>query len=97
MMIEWYDWCGYAGVLLILLAFLLLQAERLYSNGWTYQLMNVFGAIGIMLSLGFGSFNWPAFVQELAWVLIGVYGMAFKRRRPERPSRDGKGPPVDVG
>lgn len=81
MTIAWYDWCGYVGVFLILLSFFLLQAEKLRSNGWIYQLMNVFGAIGIMLSLTFGSFNMPAFLQELVWALIGIYGIITARRR----------------
>lgn len=86
MMIEWYDWCGYVGVVLILLSFLLLQAQKLHGNGWIYQLMNVLGAIGIMLSLLFGSFNMPAFLQELAWALIGIYGIvSSQRRRRTRP------------
>ena len=86
MTIPWYDWCGYIGVVFILLAFLLLQAEKLRSNGWIYQLMNVLGAVGIMLSLLFGSFNLAAFLQELAWALIGIYGIIMaQRRRRERP------------
>ncbi len=79
--IQWHDWCGYVGVLLILLAFFFLQAEKLRGNGWIYQLMNVLGAVGIMLSLVFGSFNLSAFLQELAWVLIGIYGIISARRR----------------
>lgn len=83
MTIYWYDWAGYLGVALVLLAFFLLQAHKLHGNGLTYQLMNVLGAIGVMLSLLFGAFNWPAFVMQLAWLLIGVYGIArdMQRRR----------------
>ncbi len=40
----WHDWAGYIGVVLVLLAFLLLQARKLHGNGLTYQLLNVFGA-----------------------------------------------------
>ncbi|HET7267681.1 MAG TPA: hypothetical protein VFJ15_06180 [Oleiagrimonas sp.] len=79
--IQWYDWCGYVGVALILGSFFLLQAERLKSNGWIYQLMNVLGAIGILLSLIFGAMNWPAFFQEIIWALIGIYGIVSTRRR----------------
>ncbi|HET6587589.1 MAG TPA: hypothetical protein VFG67_07460 [Oleiagrimonas sp.] len=86
MTIEWYNWCGYAGVLLVVLAFLLLQVQKLHGNGWIYQLMNVLGAVGLMLSLVFGSFNLPAFLMELAWALIGIYGIVFsQRRRRDRP------------
>ncbi|BBD79687.1 CBU_0592 family membrane protein [Aerosticca soli] len=73
--LYWYDWAGYAGVALVLLAFLLLQARKLDGYGLAYQLMNVLGAAGVALSLLFGSFNWPAFLLELAWIAIGLYGI----------------------
>jgi hypothetical protein len=82
----WHDWTGYIGVALVLLAFLLLQAHKLRGNGLIYQLMNILGAIGVMLSLLFGSFNAAAFVMQLAWLLIGIYGIArgVKVRRESR-------------
>ncbi|TAM61680.1 MAG: hypothetical protein EPN49_06180 [Rhodanobacter sp.] len=83
MTIPWYDWAGYLGVALVLLAFLLLQAHKLHGNGLTYQLMNVVGAIGVMLSLLFGAFNASAFVMQVAWLVIGTYGIV--RRRTPRP------------
>ena len=89
MTFHWHDWAGYVGVLLVLLAFYLLQAHKLHGNGLTYQLMNVLGAVGVMLSLLFGSFNWPAFVMQLAWLLIGIFGIAHgvQRRREARQAR----------
>ena len=74
--LYWHDWAGYVGVALMLLAYLLLQAHKLHGNGLVYQLMNVLGAIGVMLSLLFGAFNASAFFMEVAWLLIGIYGMA---------------------
>ena len=82
----WYDWAGFIGVVLVLLAFLLLQAHKLHGNGLTYQLMNVLGALGVALSLLFGSFNASAFALEVAWMAIGIFGMvgSARRRRAER-------------
>jgi paired small multidrug resistance pump len=71
----WHDWAGSIGVALVLLAFLLLQARKLHGNGLTYQLMNAFGALGVLLSLIFGSFNASAFTMEAAWLLISAYGI----------------------
>lgn len=82
----WHDWAGYIGVLLVLSAYLLLQAHKLHGNGLVYQLMNVLGAIGVMLSLLFGVFNASAFFMQLAWLLIGVYGIA-RRVRVRREGR----------
>jgi paired small multidrug resistance pump len=82
----WYDWAGYLGVALVLLAFFLLQERKLQGSGLVYQLMNIFGAIGVMLSLGFGNFNLSAFIMQVAWLLIGGYGIVrgIKRRRETR-------------
>lgn len=86
--IMWHDWVGYVGVVLVLLAFLLMQAHKLHGNGLTYQLMNIFGALGVMLSLIFGSFNAPAFVMEAAWAAIGIFGVlrGMRLRREKRES-----------
>jgi hypothetical protein len=36
------------------------------------------GYIGVLLvlSLLFGGFNWSAFLMQVAWLLIGIYGVA---------------------
>ena len=77
----WHDWAGHTGVVLTLLAFFLLQAHKLHGNGLTYQLMNVFGSIGVLLSLTFGSHNASAFVMEAAWLLISIYGIVRGLRK----------------
>lgn len=82
MTFMWHDWAGYIGVVLVLLAFLLLQAHKLHGNGLVYQLMNVLGALGVALSLVFGvaPMNWPAFLMQVAWVGIGIYGIVHSTR-----------------
>jgi len=90
MTIYWHDWAGYIGVALVLLAFFLLQSRKLQGHGLVYQLMNVLGALGVLLSLLFGSFNWPSFLLELAWLAIGLYGIvrASGERRRTRGAQD---------
>ena len=80
----WFDWAGYLGVALVLFAFLLLQAHKLHGNGLVYQLMNGFGALGVVLSLLFGNFNSAAFVMELAWIAVSVYGIVHSTRIKRR-------------
>ena len=84
----WHDWAGFVGVVLVLLAFLLLQARKLHGNGLTFQLMNVFGALGVLLSLLFGSFNASAFVMEAAWMAIGIFGIV-RSAQARRAGRSG--------
>lgn len=75
MNLFWHDWAGLIGVTLVLVAFFLLQAHKLSGQGYPYQVMNLVGAFGILLSLIFGTFNLSAFLQEMAWFLISVYGI----------------------
>lgn len=76
---EWYDWIGIAGALLVLAAFYLLQARRIAGTGLIYQLMNLFGALGLLTSL-YGKFNVSVFVVQTVWVAISVYGIVRSAR-----------------
>ena len=84
--LAWYDWIGLAGTLMVLLAFFLLQAGRLSGNGIAYQLLNLFGAAGVLVSL-LGTFNPAVFLLELTWVAIRAYGIVRTlKSRQRRPS-----------
>lgn len=81
--IDWAFIAGVVGMLVTLLAYFLLQAQKLHGNGLVYQLMNAIGALGVALSLLFGQFtsaNLPAFLLEVAWLAISVYGIVVARR-----------------
>lgn len=81
--LHWYDVVGLGGTLAILLAYVLLQTRRLSGTGIAYQLLNLFGAAGVLVSL-FGTFNLSVFLLELAWVAVSAYGIArslLERRR----------------
>lgn len=82
MNLEWYDWIGMLGTLMVLGAFFLLQAGRVHGTGLAYQLLNLFGAAGVLVSL-WGNFNISVFLLESAWVAVSLYGMAraFRARR----------------
>ena len=71
----WYDWVGIAGTLMVLGAFFLLQAGKVSGTGLPYQLLNLFGAGGVLVSL-LGQFNVSVFVLEVVWMAISVYGIA---------------------
>ncbi|GAB1595787.1 CBU_0592 family membrane protein [Lysobacter claricitrinus] len=83
--LHWYDVVGLGGTLAILIAFALLQSRRLSGTGITYQLLNLFGAAGILVSL-VGGFNLSVFLLELAWVAVSGYGIArsLRERRAQR-------------
>jgi len=72
---SWYDLIGLLGVVIIVTAYLLLQLERLRSTALSFSLLNALGAFLIMLSL-VAKFNLSAFLMELFWFLISIFGVA---------------------
>ena len=79
---HWYDFLGNVGVVMMLVAFFLLQAQKMGAHDLSYLLLNGVGAMLVLISLYF-AFNLSAFVIETAWVGISVYGMVrlFLARR----------------
>jgi multidrug transporter EmrE-like cation transporter len=74
MIFHWSDAVGVLGTALILLAFFLLQMERMRSQDLRYSILNGLGAALILFSLAF-SFNLSAFIIEVFWVLISLIGI----------------------
>jgi len=74
------NWVGLAGAAGILAAYLLLQAGRLRGQDWTFLLLNLAGAAGILCSLAF-RFNLAATLIESVWFAISVYGIGRKLLR----------------
>jgi membrane-associated HD superfamily phosphohydrolase len=72
---SWFDLIGNTGVLLMVIAYLLLQLERLSSSAVSYLLLNTVGAVLVIISLRF-RFNLSAFLMEAFWLLISLYGLA---------------------
>jgi len=82
MTITLYDILGIGGVAIILIAYLLLQLEKLSAQDWRYSAANAVGALLILISLLF-SFNLASFIIEIAWLLISIFGLfkAFSSRQ----------------
>jgi hypothetical protein len=74
-MLPWYDIGGTLGVILILAAYFLLQTERLGAASLLYSGANLIGATLIAISLLF-DFNLSAFIIEVCWMAISLYGIA---------------------
>jgi hypothetical protein len=71
---AWYDFAGNIGVGLMVLGYLLLQAEKIRSSDLSYSLMNGIGALLLVISLLY-RFNLSAFLFESFWLVISVYGL----------------------
>lgn len=79
--LQWYDWIGIAGTLMVLFAYYLLQAGRLQGNGLLFQLLNLVGAGGVLASL-YGTFNVSVFLLMALWIVITIYGLVRRLRGP---------------
>ena len=69
-----FDLAGFIGVLLIVVAYLLLQLDKLPSSSPSYSLLNAAGALLIIISLVV-QFNFSAFLVEVFWFLISLLGL----------------------
>ena len=79
-----FDVAGFVGVFLIVIAYLLLQLDKLPSSSLSFSLMNAAGSLLIILSLLF-KFNVSAFLIEVFWFSISLLGLAkwlISRKRP---------------
>ena len=86
-----FDLAGFIGVLLIIVAYLLLQLDKLPSSSPGYSLMNAAGVLLIIVSLVF-KFNLSAFIVEAFWFLISLLGLwraLISRKNSQRSARIG--------
>jgi hypothetical protein len=85
---QLFDLVGFIGVLLIVVAYLLLQLDKLPSSSPRYSLLNAAGALLIIVSLIF-TFNLSAFIVEVFWFLISLLGLwrsLISRKNSQRNS-----------
>lgn len=68
------DFVGNIGVVVLVITYLMLQLNKLSSDGLAYSVLNAAGAGLIVISLLF-DFNLSALVIEVFWVLISFVGV----------------------
>jgi hypothetical protein len=74
MIFNIYSIIGWAGMILIILAYFLLSNKRLKFNSVTYHLLNLFGAIGIVIST-LVTKSWPAMTLDIIWAVIAIFSI----------------------
>lgn len=88
MSLAWYDIVGLLGSVLVVASYFLLQSGRLSGTGLPYQLINIAGSGGILVSL-FGGFNLSVALLQCTWIAISLYGIVrgvrSKSRKAIRP------------
>jgi hypothetical protein len=68
------DFVGNVGVVVLMITYLMLQLNKLSSDGLAYSVLNAVGASFIVVSLLF-DFNLSALLMEVFWVLISFVGI----------------------
>lgn len=69
---------GWIGTFLILLAYFLISYKKVSGDSTTYQLMNLFGVIGVGINV-FYQRAWPAVVLQLIWGIIAISALLRKK------------------
>ena len=79
------DAIGMIGTALVVLAYFLLQLEKVGSHSLAYNAMNLVGAVLLLISLCF-TFNLASFVIEVFWIGASLIGMwkLYKGRNGKR-------------
>lgn len=62
---------GWIGMTLMVSAYYLVSHKKLNSHDTSYQLMNLFGAIGLGLNVLYQK-AWPALAFEVLWIVIAI-------------------------
>jgi hypothetical protein len=80
------DLIGWAGVIMLLLAYGLVSARKLEGDSIVYQVLNLAGsAVLIINSFYYGAF--PSVGVNIAWVGIAVFTLARKANPSRSPTR----------
>jgi len=76
-----FEVLGWTGTVLILAAYLLLSLGKI-ANGRTYQLLNLVGAVGLLIN-GVVHSAWPSAILNVVWTAIAVFALVqLARKRP---------------
>lgn len=71
---------GLIGVVLVLLAYGLVSTGKLKATELRYQLINIVGTAGVLISL-MVQWNLSSFILNAAWLVIGIVGIARMGRK----------------
>ena len=67
------DIIGIGGVFIIVIAYILMQIDRMDPKGFAFSFLNTIGAVLILISLYF-DWNLASFVMEVIWFTLSLYG-----------------------
>jgi hypothetical protein len=78
-MTYFIDFMGWAGAVLVLLAYGLVSTDRVHPHSVSYQSLNIGGALGLVINSAWYNAI-PSAVVNIAWIGIGLYALRARRR-----------------
>jgi predicted membrane protein len=84
MQLSLTDLIGILGVFVIIVAYMLLQLEKMDAKDLSFSVLNTLGALLIIISLMY-DWNLASFLMESIWMLISLYGILkyYKLKKSE--------------
>ena len=79
----WIEIVGWVGMVILLATFFLASQQRLNDRRYLYHLLNIFGALGVMINAFSKGVLAVGFI-EVAWSLIGLVGIVNVYRHLRR-------------
>lgn len=78
-----FNTLGNMGTVCFLIAYFLLQKEKLKPDSYVYLGLNLTGSILLLISLSH-DWNLAAFLLEAAWGMISTYGLicSYRKKNP---------------
>lgn len=93
MQLSLTDLIGILGVFVIIVAYMLLQLEKMEAKDLSFSVLNTLGALLIIISLLY-DWNLASFLMESIWMLISLYGILkyynLKKREENAVTKDGE-------
>ncbi len=87
------DLIGIIGVFVTIVAYMLLQLEKMAAKDLSFSALNTLGALLIIISLLY-DWNLASFLMEAIWMLISLYGILkyykLKKREDNAVIDDGE-------
>ncbi|PHO10414.1 MULTISPECIES: hypothetical protein [Malaciobacter] len=77
-----FQWIGFVGMAFVVTGYLFLQLNKYDIHSIQYQLLNLVGAILLLISLCV-HFNLGSFIIEVFWIAITIFGI-FKNLRKRK-------------
>ena len=82
-----YQWTGFMGMAFVVIAYLFLQTNKYTIKSLEYQLLNLVGAILLLISL-FVHFNLGSFIIEIFWIIITIYGIVVNLKDKKQKNKE---------